>query len=116
MILPERIFGEVRILAISPRISMLLGALVRPIAVLLGAILCLFAPLPSCFFSPILSSFPFFPLEDLTYFAALGFLSHLFFDDRSLPSRRRATSERANLCTGEMDLEGILSSRVSVYS
>ena len=112
MILPERIFGEVKILAISPRIAMLLGALV---AMLLGAILCLFAPLPSCFFSPILSSFPFFPLEDLTYFAALGFLSHLFFDDRSLPSRRRATSERANLCTGEMDLEGILSSRVSVY-
>ena len=94
---------------------MLLGALVRSFAMLPGAILCPFATLQSCVSLPILSSFPFFPLEDLRYFAALRFSSHLFWDDRILPLRRRATSERANLCTGEMDLEGILSSRVSVY-
>ena len=94
---------------------MLLGALVRPFAMLLGAILCPFAPLPSCFFFPILSSFPSFPLEDLRYLAALGFPSNFFCDDKSLPLRRRVASERANLCTGEMDLEGILSSRVSDY-
>ena len=94
---------------------MLLGALLCPFAMLLRPLLRPFATLQSCVFLPILSSFPFFPLEDLRYFAALRFSSHLFWDDRILPLRRRATSERANLCTGEMDLEGILSSRVSVY-
>ena len=81
---------------------MLLGALLCPFAVLLRSLVRPFATLQSCVFLPILSSFPFFPLEDLRYLAALGFPSHLF----CLPLRRRATSERAKLCTGEMYLEG----------
>ena len=91
---------------------MLLGALLCPFVMLLRSLVRPFVTLQSCVFSPILSSFPFFPLEDLRYFAALRFSSHLFFDDKSLPLRRRVASERANLCTGEIDLEGILSSKV----
>ena len=94
---------------------MLLGALLCPFAVLLRSLVRPFATLQSCVFLPILSSFPSFPLEDLRYLAALGFSSNLFWDDKSLLLRRRVASERANLCTGEIDLEGILSSKVSVY-
>ena len=84
---------------------MLLGALLGPFDMLLRSLVRPFVTVQSCFFFPILSSFPLFPLEDLRYFAALGFLSHLFCDDKPLPLRRRATSERAKLCTGEMYLE-----------
>ena len=94
---------------------MLLGALLCPFAVLLRSLVRPFATLQSCVFLPILSSFPFFPLEDLRYLAALGFSSNLFWDDKSLLLRRRVASERANLCTGEMDLEGMSSSRVLGY-
>ena len=94
---------------------MLLGALLCPFAMLLRALLRPFATLQYFAFFPILSSFPSFPLEDLRYLAALGLPSHFFCDDKSLPLRRRVASERANLCTGEIDLEGILSSKVSVY-
>ena len=85
---------------------MLLGALLCPFAMLLRALLRPFATLQYFAFFPILSSFPFFPFEDFRYFAALGFPSHLFRDDKSLPLRRRVASERAKLCTGEMDLGG----------
>ena len=85
---------------------MLLGALLGPFDMLLRSLVRPFVTVQSCFFFPILSSFPFFPFEDLRYFAALGFPSHLFRDDKSLPLRRRVASERAKLCTGEMDLGG----------
>ena len=95
LILPERILVEVTILAISPRISMLLGS----------------APLQSFLNLPVWSTLlslrsilsnP--SLPDCKYLPPLSFFNCFVRFKCSLPLRRRVISARVNLCSGENDL------------
>ena len=85
---------DVTILAISPRISILLGSLLQP---LLPTCPILFSPCPPRSTLLFLDS----AFTELQYLPVLGFLNRFVL---CLPLRRRVISERANLCTGEMVL------------
>ena len=97
LILPERIFVDVTILAISLRTSMLLGSLFKPFFHLLVCPI----PFRQFFLSP---PFPAPRLSELKYLPILRFLSSFELVERALPLRRLLISETANLCSGEMDL------------
>ena len=101
LILPERILVDVTILAISPRISMLLGTallLVSPNP------LRLFPQIPTLLIDSYLSGFQYLPVVD--------FLNRFLLVECGRPlRRRRLISERVNLCSGEMNLGGKFSPR-----
>ena len=95
LILPERILVEVTILAISPRISMLLGS--APLQPLLNL------PVWSTLL-PLVSILPNPSLPDCKYLPPFGFFNCFVRFKCTLPLRRRVISARVNLCSGENDL------------